>query len=174
MSFTLDRPLRYAEPPPEAALESILRVPWFRDCELDPLPALGLQASRISDWRRAAGLATSRSWENFQLERHNDFHKLLRRRAPDASREWNVLAKAAREWIAASVDPLLLPLGEANPAVGAVLDSVRWDLQAYLLASAYDRHRPPPVLHDLFRVYDAGRFPCGWRGKYPAGELLVL
>jgi len=26
---------------------------------------------------------------------------------------------------------------------------------------------------DLFEIYEKGYFPCGWRGKYPAGELIV-
>ncbi len=108
------------------------------------------------------------------MERRNDLTVFLRNRAANASSEWNVLAKPVREWILASVGPLLQPLSAANPAVGGVLDSVWWDLHSYLMTAAYARHRPPQFFDSIFRVYDAGRFPCGWRGEYPDGELLVL
>jgi hypothetical protein len=27
---------------------------------------------------------------------------------------------------------------------------------------------------ELFEVYEAGHFPCGWKGEWPAGKLVVF
>jgi hypothetical protein len=50
------------------------------------------------------------------------------------------------------------------------LDDLRLDLVEYAVARAFGRES---VFTRIFPVYRAGALPCGWRGRYPEGTLLV-
>jgi hypothetical protein len=43
-----------------------------------------------------------------------------------------------------------------------------------VMSEAYRCCHPPSFSDDLLRVYERGRFPCGWKGEWPNGKLIVL
>jgi hypothetical protein len=76
------------------------------------------------------------------------------------------------------VEPLvsetLTPLVRRLGVDEVVLYSIRWDILGALMANSYmfTGHRAWFFL-ELLLAYEMGCFPCGWRGEWPSGELLV-
>lgn len=174
MPLEFEKPLRYAKPPAEEDLDRILAVPWFEKCGVEPFSDDALSVRVVPDWSRAIKKAESVRWEDVQTDRQGDLSVHVSKRMERTGSEWNELAIAARDWIVSEVEPRLAAAAADIPDFDRVALTVRWDLQHFLIFSAYRRLRPPEYYATLFRVYEAGHFPCGWAGPYPDGELSVL
>ena len=55
-----------------------------------------------------------------------------------------------------------------------LLHSVQWDILGAMMENSYlgSGHRAFFFL-ELLTIYEARHFPCGWRGEWPQGTLLV-
>lgn len=70
------------------------------------------------------------------------------------------------------IAPLLAKV-VSDPAL--VIPSVQWDLLGALMENSFKGSGHAAFFFlELLTVYEAGHFPCGWRGNWPQGELLVL
>jgi hypothetical protein len=52
-------------------------------------------------------------------------------------------------------------------------DTVQWDVLHLCMEAEYADVYPPGFFASQAYWYVAGRFPCGWEGKFPAGRLVV-
>lgn len=43
-----------------------------------------------------------------------------------------------------------------------------------MLLNCYANDYFPPIWRDILEVYLHDGFPCGWKGKYPSGRLVVF
>jgi hypothetical protein len=51
---------------------------------------------------------------------------------------------------------------------------IYWDALGAVMTSFYIDCKPPTFYLKLFEVYRSGHFPCGWKGGWPQGDLLVF
>ena len=54
-----------------------------------------------------------------------------------------------------------------------MLKSVHWDILQITMAYTFENYLKPTFYAALLKVYQQGHFPCGWRGKYPHGNMLI-
>jgi hypothetical protein len=65
-------------------------------------------------------------------------------------------------------------LGTIVPEPSPLIQGLRWDILGALMENSYLRSGHAAFFFlELLMVYEAGHFPCGWRGNWPQGELLV-
>jgi len=79
---------------------------------------------------------------------------------------------------AAVLDSLTLekwvPYQEEHSLDVAVVYSAEWNILAALMENSYlESGHQCFFFLELLWVYEAGHFPCGWRGKWPQGKLVV-
>jgi hypothetical protein len=72
------------------------------------------------------------------------------------------------------MESVLQPRQRLHLLGGAFVQSVQLDIQGALMENTYlsSGHRSF-FFSELLWVYEAGHLPCGWRGEWPAGSLLV-
>ena len=132
------------------ALEDVRQLYCERDC----LASIGAPA-----------------WEDVTLEARNEITGYLAARSYHASSGWNVLAHVAKERLEKEVFPHLPAFITDNRLV---MNSVEWDLHAYLMEDAYaSKLKKPLFFESLVRIYEAGHIPCGWGGEWPDGKLMI-
>jgi hypothetical protein len=54
------------------------------------------------------------------------------------------------------------------------VDTVEWDILHLLMESEFADVYPPGFYASQAFWYEAGHFPCGWRGEFPHGRLVVF
>jgi len=54
------------------------------------------------------------------------------------------------------------------------LDCLKWDVLNIAMETTYKSCRSPMFFENLLIVYSHGRFPCGWKGEWPNGKLMVI
>ena len=90
---------------------------------------------------------------------------------------WN---DCVSEYKKTNLDPLIehviAPvLGKSVSEPATVIPSVQWDVLGALMENSYlSSGHAAFFFPELLTVYEAGHFPCAWRGSWPQGELLVF
>jgi hypothetical protein len=150
-------------------------IDWFSHCG-DPLSLhLSMPVVQVSRWAEAEASCTDGVWENVELEAQNQLTLWLHQHDRLSYQRWNELVGGFKS---AVVKPLTEeswePYQRQHGLDVAVVHSVQWDALGALMENAYlgSGHRCFFFL-ELLWVYEAGHFPCGWRGEWPRGTLVV-
>jgi len=157
-------------------VERVRGIAWFGKCG-EALPSYGIPVRAVHSWSEAEIANSSDLWENVQLEFRNRLTLFLHKHAPGLDLHWNNITERAKREVVTPLErgtwgPLVKKLNLSEE----VLHSVRWDILAALMESAYREVPNRPVFFlNLVDVYESGHFPCGWIGSAdaPDGELLV-
>lgn len=148
-------------------------IQWFSRCGGPPEPGLQLDVIWVADWSKAAELFSDPSWEAIRLEAQNALTEHLARLHPRQYQEWNKLVRAAKSKLG-GVFEKARQFQQANGLSQRFVDCVKWDVLGMVLEETYKSCRPPGFSYSLLKVYERGRFPCGWEGEWPNGRLLVI
>lgn len=61
-----------------------------------------------------------------------------------------------------------------------VYDALHYDILMILMnckiksLQSHETNQSPAFYNELLKIYQSGHLPCGWRGKYPRGNMLVF
>lgn len=152
--------------------QRIVKINWFSNCGQE-MNDIGINYEQVKDWETAVKKCKSTLWENVQIEARNILTVALHDNWPDKDRLWNEITDQAKELLNLGVTPAITEFVNRRQLDIAVLHSVRWDILAAMMEHAYSPYVKPGFYTELLKVYEAGHFPCGWKGKWPDGNLLI-
>lgn len=148
-------------------------VDWFAHCG-EPLTLdLSMETEQVRDWPAAIDSCKKPNWENTELEAQNQLTLWLHLNDRVNYRKWNNIVRTHKTSIVNSLtDSFLKPFQTQHGLDIVFVHSVQWDILGALMENSYLRsgHRAFFFL-ELFLVYEAGHFPCGWIGDWPQGKL---
>jgi hypothetical protein len=130
----------------------------------------------VPSWREAGDTLAKEEWHDAQLEAQNQLTLWLHIHAREAYQSWNERVQRMKTGL---VEPLstsiLMPQQERLALPIAFLHSIQWDM----LGAAMENESLPEghsafFFLELLSVYEAGHLPCGWIGRWPEGQLVVL
>ena len=153
----------------------VRRIDWFARLGAPLAVDLTMSVERVGSWVEAIEGCRDVGWENAQLEARNQLTLWLHRHDRDSYQRWNELVvKSKEEVITHLTESTLLPYQWRHGLEGAFVHSVQWDVLGALMENTYlsSGHRAF-FFSELLWVYEAGHLPCGWRGEWPRGSLLV-
>jgi hypothetical protein len=153
----------------------VWRVGWFthvgEPLELD----LTMPVERVGSWSEAAEGCRDVGWQNAQLEAVNQLTLWLHQHDRGNYQRWNECnARHREEVVTPLAESILLPHQRLHNLDDTFVQSVQLDILGALMENTYlsSGHRSF-FFSELLWVYEAGHLPCGWRGEWPAGSLLV-
>lgn len=153
----------------------LMSCEWFANVGTHNLP----QVARAISWDDVVEIActypANQEWEAMLLDAANEMS--LRAFQDDGQKynsQWNMLAVA----VIAHVDPLLAeavsPRLPPQVAQAGFFGYVRGIFRKYFLYISYfDDPDIYCITRDLAELFLIGSCPCGYRGKYPSGSLIV-
>jgi hypothetical protein len=147
-------------------------IDWFANVGENTPIECGVEVIRLSNWMDATSECASPEWENTQLAASNATTLYLSQNHKDEHRKWNAFATEAKQLLAPDLDRLTEYVS-AHGLDKIVADSARWDVLSAVLQEQYWHLGAPKFFLDLFPFYEAGHFPCGWRGNWPDGALII-
>ncbi len=71
------------------------------------------------------------------------------------------------------VVPKATGIMEDNKLDPLFMASVKWDILCCIMYATYESYNPPPFIGDISHIYSCGHFPCGWKGLWPEGRLVI-
>lgn len=127
----------------------------------------------VASWNEAIKSCQDETWENLCQEAANQYRSRLAERNKERFRAWN---EHVRELKKATM-PLVLrktkAVVERHALPKAFVDAVQWDILHVCLEAEYADVFPPGFYASQAYWYAKGHFPCGWKGQFPDGKLLV-
>lgn len=159
----------------ETFAQKLISMNWFQSCGTVPALVLPFNALPVSSWSEAIEHCSDYSWGNIELSARNELTIFLSSHFPDEDQNWNVITETAKERVITPLtDQVWRPFANHHGLGDAFVDCVSWDVLAAVMEQEYRActGRPDWFLQ-LFQVYRAGHFPCGWSGEWPSGRLLV-
>jgi hypothetical protein len=150
-------------------------IDWFSRCG-EPLSCdLSMAVEQVCGWSEAVKSCMDGVWENVELEAQNQLTLWLHKHARKNYENWNKLIVEHKvAMLNRLTEEKWIPYQKAHGLDIAVVHSVQWDVLGALMEDSYlsSGHRCFFFL-ELLSVYEAGHFPCGWRGEWPEGTLLL-
>jgi hypothetical protein len=154
----------------------ILAIDWFANCGKPAEFDLTMNFERVKSWPKAMQECKSRAWGYAKLEARNQLTVALHHLDKEKYRSWNTLTDEFKnEIVLPSTEKIWKPFQERHGLKIDFVHTVQWSILAAMMENAY-----MPCKHgsffflELLAVYEAGHFPCGWRGHWPNGELVVF
>lgn len=89
-------------------------------------------------------------------------------------RTWNQFVQGLNPIVDEMADRLIRPIADRQKLPPEVVRVVRSDIQGLLIESELHDLQATTFFTDIARWYLAGHFPCGWKGDYPEGQLIVF
>ncbi len=152
-----------------AAFDRLERADWFS--------ALGQPREGpfviVSSWEEALEQCGSDQWQDLILEAANRYSEAVARKDAERFRLWNMVAVEVRSVALPLVERTLRSVGAVNGLPKALEDAVRWDMIHFGLECEFSDVFPPGFFASQAYWYLNGRFPCGWRGDFPEGKLVL-
>jgi len=150
-------------------LEKLEQAEWFSKVGVDDAE----RAIVLSSWTEAIDSCSSVEWENLCLEAKNQYCERIHERAPAEFQRWNNVAAMLKKATIPLVQKKLEAVVNKYSLPKVFEDTVQWDILGVCLEAEYADIYPPSFYASQAYWYVKGHFPCGWKGDFPAGTLVV-
>jgi hypothetical protein len=150
-------------------LDRLFKAPWFTSVG-QPLPA---HVHPVSSWSEAVQFASDPD-EVFH-EMRGEYVLQLRRVSVKYHERWNAVLTLVKDAIGDEIETRVETLAAVldPPSCKKTRDQVTWAVLHACMESEYLDFVPAGPFLPMMEWFVAGRFPCGWFGKYPQGMLAV-
>jgi hypothetical protein len=158
------------QPRTEATLADLQRAHWFENVGVKDTDA----ADILGSWSEAVASCASPLWEEICTEAQNQYRARLAERNPQFSAsQWNEAVRQLRPVTEKLVESKARDLQQRHSLPQVFVDCVRWDVLGLCLESEFAEVYPPGFFASQGYWYVKGHFPCGWRGPFPKGRLII-
>lgn len=152
-----------------ATLEKLEKAIWFANigvADTDSSVVLG-------SWQEAIDHCSSVEWENLCLEAMNQYCERIQERSPERLNAWNDVVADLKATTVPFVQRKIrtVVLEQGLPRVFE--DTVQWDILGVCMEAEYaDVYQPGFYASQAYWCVK-GHFPCGWKGEFPEGMLII-
>lgn len=152
-----------------ATIDELKKADWF--CRVGVADTDS--ATVLSSWKDAAKSCKSRKWTDLCLEAANQLRERILERSRERFEQWNVVAKDCRKVAIPLVRRKLRPHILKHSLPNDVEGAVSWDIIHLCIEAEYADVVSPAFFASQGYWYVNGHFPCGWKGDFPDGKLVI-
>jgi hypothetical protein len=150
-------------------------IDWFGRCGAPAGFDVTMKVKRVRSWPQAMKSCKTRTWENVELEARNQLTMALHKLDRERYQDWNEITDKFKKGVVAALTAKVWePFQKEQGLDVSLVHCLQWDILAGVMENAYmtSKHGSYFFL-ELLTVYKAGHFPCGWRGEWPQGSLVI-
>ena len=152
-----------------ATLEHLESAKWFANVGIRDVKTPIV----LNSWKEAIDACGSPEWKEINLEMANQLSEKLSNQAPDRFTKWNEIVKECKEKTIPLISKKTESVVKINSLPKSFLNAVNWDILHICLEAEFSDSLPLGYFASQGFWYIKGHFPCGWRGKFPQGQLVV-
>lgn len=152
-----------------ATLGKLEKADWFSRVGVSDTT----NAIVLSSWKAAVKHCSANAWRNLCLEAANQYRERLREKDREALRRWNSVVDLVKPASVALVQFKIEGVVKEYDLPRAFENAVSWDILHLCMESEFADIYPPGFYASQAYWYIQGHFPCGWKGKFPEGMLII-
>lgn len=156
-------------PRTSATLDRLRHEDWFRNVGIHDTEG----ADVLSSWDEAVASCSNSTWVDLCLEAVNQYCARLIERSPADYERWNNVVFTVKPVSQALVEEKTRAVIKKNNLPKAFLNAVNWDILHLCMEAEFADIYPAGFYASQAYWYAVGHFPCGWRGQFPEGRLVV-
>jgi hypothetical protein len=127
----------------------------------------------VSGWDAAIESCQDEKWLDLCQEAANQYRARLAERNRERFREWNERVRELKNVTIPLVVRKTKKVVDDNRLPKVFVDTVQWDILHLCMEAEFADVFPPGFYASQAYWYVNGHFPCGWKGQFPDGKLLV-
>ncbi len=157
-------------------LNLIYNIHWFENCGKTSDLLLNYDYKFISKTEMKRSFSGVK-WNNLENNEFNNLYDWFK--TSSICLDWERSVREIRKYEMPKFDKLVnIGLNKIFPhEFKSVLDNFHYDLLMIIMqltiSKRFKSDEKPIFYNELLKVYQAGNFPCGWKGKFPNGNLLI-
>lgn len=113
-------------------------------------------------------------WENTFLDADGEISGYLHtHHNKEYNESWNKAVNIIKEeYLPPILDKIKKLIGEKNYSL-ELMPYISYNVLDILMADFYSNFYESVFFKNLSEIYLSGHIPCGWKGKYPEGKIMV-
>jgi len=158
----------------EEMIVRLKNVPWFENCgNMNATSKYEVSYAKYID--SVIKHCSSTRWENLLLDKSEDVSSYITVYRVQTKYRWNEVVHIIKK----DILPELLEYVEEkwNIKYGESKEiklEIYSTLLTFLLLYAFREYKEEPFHNELLNIYEQGYFPCGWKGTYPNGKIIIF
>lgn len=167
------------KPCTEKIFRQLWETVWFSNVGITPkyYPNISFSEKQVSvppielvpSWEKAIKMSQLRKWKELLLEAANQ-NIIIR----GTIFQWDEIVSEMKENIVPLVVEKTREVVTQQSLPNDFEQSVQWHIEHWFYESECSDIVNPGFFHVLVYWYLQGHFPCGWKGNYPEGELIIF
>lgn len=152
-------------------IEQFKQTDWF--CHVGQ-PMTAPHVAVVKSWAEAGKSCASLKWEHTRLDARNDLSMALDERFTDRYQAWNDIIEGIDERLMPTMEAVVERVSRRYGLPPQFARFVKSDARMACVEADYADLVPPGFYMRLAAIYLDGHFPCGWRGRWPKGKVVVF
>ena len=155
-------------------VERLRDIPWFENCEGGKAVSK-YDISYAKDIDRVKKHCSSIRWDNIRLARREDVTEYMAVKRIAERRLWNPFAIKLKEDIMPDFKVYVKEKWEkkfewTDEIKKTVCKDISYSIMIYQFRDFYVE----PFYDEIISIYEQGYLPCGWKGTYPNGKIIIF
>lgn len=157
-------------PSTRATLAEIAAFDWFsRVGKRDPNVSTAII---LGNWYEAAA-SLEGDWEDLCLDAANGYREQLMLVAKSQYQTMNEVVGLIKRETEPMIDALLERRADLRALPKVIHDTMRWDMVHLCVEAEFSDCLPPGFYASNSYWYSVGHLPCGWKGRFPDGRIII-
>ena len=150
-------------------------IDWFAHCGEPSEFDLTMEIKRVKSWPQAMKADKEKTWDYAVMEARNQLTGTIHAQDRERYRSWNEITQQFKDQVMTPLTKEVWePFQQSRGLDIELVHSTRWNILAALMENAYiGSNHGSFFFLELLTIYEAGHLPCGWRGLWPQGALVV-
>lgn len=156
-------------------INRIKRIKWFKNCGNILEITLMYDVSYAKDIKSVIKHISSTRWENIGIEEKNRLTSYLFMNYPDKYHQvWNDMVIDIKKNILPEIrESIVNNANNFKLNESEIIIQVEWDMLMIIMAYTYSDYMEPTFYKEILNIYESGNIPCGWKGTYPNGKMII-
>lgn len=149
-------------------------INWFKNCGEKGANSK-YEISYAKDIKSVVKHCSSIRWGNITLQESNDVNAYLTTKRVKTPYTWNeVVLEIKKRIVPRIMERVQEKWNEKYDESEEVTRILRWNVLNILALSAFRDYNNNHFHEELLIIFEQGYFPCGWKGTYPEGKIIIF
>ena len=155
--------------------DKLINCPWLKKCGVPEENLFSFPIIWIQDSSEITQVITSVEWENICLgEQCNISEFLAVNHKNEYHHSWNPIVTTLKSKYLPNIIFRIESICHTNNLPSSILNDISFNLLSIFLANHYSQYYWSNFFNMLLNIYLSGHLPCGWKGKYPNGAIVIF
>ena len=155
--------------------QSLVDCKWFENCGVMDNCTYDFEVYIVKTEKELMKSIQSIAWENTCLEAQGDLSEYLHiYHRKEFDEYWNKEVDIIKETYYPPISDKIEKIIEEKNYPLEIKADLDYTILLILMADYYSEFYESVFFKNLLEIYLSGHLPCGWKGKYPDGKIMVF